>query len=231
MRRLVLLALLLIYIGCDHGLEPPDVAPLGAIQGSITYTQGRTNWPPDDSLRDLRFFALPFVPQNTLDLFRDLNVLVFSDRLNYRVDSQQVLLDSVEAKTYVYSGVAQQFSRNIFDWRPVGLAPIFEVRPGEVTQVEIEVDFSNLPPFPPPPGGNVGKGERARGGVGEQARVMKEYRLMNVRCRRNVECNGPNITFKTRHSAFVIRHSKSPPPPFPLSPALPTPPSLQWQVP
>ncbi len=149
MRLLVLLALLLLYTGCDHGLEPPDAVPLGAIQGSITYTHGRENWPSGDSLRDLRFFALPFVPQDTLDLFRDLNVLVFSDRLAYRVESQQVFIDSVEAKTYVYSGVAQQFSRNIFDWRPVGLAPVFEVRPGEVTEIEIEVDFLNLPPFPP----------------------------------------------------------------------------------
>ena len=154
MRRFVLLALLLTYTGCDHGLEPPDVLPPGAIQGSITYTQGRDNWPSGNSLRDLRFFALPFVPQDTLDLFRDLNVLVFSDRLAYQVDSQRVFVDSVASKTYVYSGVAQQFSRNIFDWRPVGLAPVFEVRPGEVTEVEIEVDFDNLPPFPPSSEGN-----------------------------------------------------------------------------
>lgn len=152
MRLFVLLALLLTATGCDHGLEPPDAVPLGAIRGSITYTQGTAHWPTGDSLRDLRFFALPFVPQDTLDLFRDLNVLVFSDRLNYRVPADDFFVDSVAAQTYVYSGVAQQFSRNLLDWRPVGLAHVYEVRPGQVTELEIEVDFLNLPPFPPPPG-------------------------------------------------------------------------------
>lgn len=148
---LLLLPVLLLSQGCDHGLEPPEAAPFGAIQGSITYTQGTSNWPSGDSLRDLRFFALPFIPQDTLDLFRDLNQLVFSDRLAYRVASQTFFIDSVEARIYIYSGVAQQFSRNLLDWRPVGLAPPFQVRPGEVTEVSIDVDFTNLPPFPPAP--------------------------------------------------------------------------------
>ncbi len=153
MRFVVALALLLTFTGCDHGLEPPDAPPLGAIQGTITYLQGTSNWPPPDSLRDLRFFALPFVPQDTLDLFRDLNQLVFSDRLNYRVADQRFFVDSVQAQQYIYSGVAQQFSRNLLDWRPVGLAPVFTVRPGEITELSIVVDFENLPVFPPPPSG------------------------------------------------------------------------------
>ena len=91
MRLFVLLALLLTCTGCDHGLEPPDAVPEGAIRGTITYTQGTAHWPTGDSLRDLRFFALPFVPQDTLDLFRDLNVLVFSDRLAYRVLARHLI--------------------------------------------------------------------------------------------------------------------------------------------
>ncbi len=147
MRPIVLLLLLLTYAGCDHGLEPPDAVPVGAIRGSITYVGP---W-PSDSLFDLRFFALPFVPQDTLDLFRDLNQLVFSDRLAYRVDSATVFVDSVDAQGYLYSGVAQQFTRKLLDWRPVGLARLFQVRPGEVTEVSILVDFNNLPLFPPLP--------------------------------------------------------------------------------
>lgn len=146
MRVFLLLALLLIYTGCDHGLEPPDAPPFGSIQGTVTYTG---TWPPGDSLRDLRFFALPFVPQDTLDLFRDLNQLVFSERLRYNVSDDSFSIDSVQAQIYVYSGVAQQFSRNLLDWRPVGLATLFQVRPGEVTELSITVDFNHIPPFPP----------------------------------------------------------------------------------
>ena len=163
MRRIVLLVLLLAPIGCDHGLEPSDAVPVGAIRASISYSGA---W-PSDSLFDLRFFALPFVPQDTLDLFRDLNQLIFSDRLAYRVDSATVFVDSVDAQFYIYSGVAQQFTRNLLDWRPVGLAPLYQVRPGEVTEVSIVVDFNNLPPFPPPQPGKTGEGERVKGSVGD----------------------------------------------------------------
>jgi len=149
MRRLLILALLLLT-GCDHGLSPPDAPPYGTIRGSITYAD-RAAWPPRDSLNDLRFFALPFVPRDTLDLFRDLNQLVFSDRLRYYTAADSFVIDSVQAQLYVYGGVAQQFSRNLLDWRPVGLAHLFQVRPGEVTELTITVDFNNLPPFPPLP--------------------------------------------------------------------------------
>lgn len=149
MRILLLLALLLIYTGCDHGLEPPDALPLGSIRGTVTYVGP---WPPRDSLNDLRFVALPFVPRDTLDLFRDLNQLVFSDRLAFNVPVDSIdtfFVEGVPAQIYVYSGVAQQFTTNLFDWRPVGLADLFQVHPGVVTELSIFVDFNNIPPFPP----------------------------------------------------------------------------------
>ena len=146
MRVFLLLALLLIYTGCDHGLEPPDAPPVGSIRGTVTYVG---TWPPPDSLRDLRFVALPFVPRDTLDLFRCLSQLVFSERLAYNIQADTFFVDSVQAQLYVYSGVAQKFSQNLFDWRPVGLADLFQVRPGEVTELSIRVDFDNIPPFPP----------------------------------------------------------------------------------
>ncbi len=149
MRVFLLLALLLIYTRCDHGLEPPEAPPFGSIRGTVTYVGV---WPSLDSLRDLRFVALPFVPRDTLDLFRDLSQLVFSERLVYYVEADTFdtfFVDSVQAQLYVYSGVAQKFSSRLFDWRPVGLAELFQVRPGEVTELSIRVDFDNIPPFPP----------------------------------------------------------------------------------
>ena len=140
---------LLIFLGCDHGLAPPAVEPVGAIRGSISYVGGQTAWPSRDSLFDLRFFALPFVPCDTLDLFRDFNQLVFSDRLQYWTDTDSFAVDSVDAQHYLYSGVAQQFSRNLFDWRPVGLVDMYRVYIGEVVELAITADFNNPPLFPP----------------------------------------------------------------------------------
>ena len=205
MRRFVLLVLLLTFAACDHGLEPPDAVSVGAIRASITYTG---TW-PSDSLFDLRFFALPFVPQDTLDLFRDINALVFSDRLAYNVDSATVFVDSVTAQIYVYSGVAQNFSERLLDWRPVGLAPLYQVRPGEVMEVSFVVDFDNLPPFPPPPPGNAGKGEREKG----------NFRISNAeQGLQNIE--GAVRSFNIQNSLFDIRYSfPSPSSPLPLSEA------------
>ena len=144
-----------LLAACDHGLEPLETPPLGAIRGHITYLQDPTAWPPDSVLNDLRFFALPFVPRDTLDFFRDLNQLVFSDPLRRRVREDTFFVSDVEAQVYVYSGVAQQFSEDLLDWRPVGLfadqGGLFVVRAGEVTTLEITVDFANRPPFPPTP--------------------------------------------------------------------------------
>ena len=136
---------------CDGGLAPPALPATGTVHGTVTYVTPPDAWPRPDSLRDLRFFALPFVPEDTLDLFRDLNQLVFSDRLSLYVTADTFIVEGVPARTYIYSGVAQQFDTDLLDWRPVGLVDqvLFFVRPDETTQVSIEVDFTDLPPFPP----------------------------------------------------------------------------------
>lgn len=71
-------------LGCDGGLAPPPPAPpAGAIHGTIEYSG---QWPPADSLYDLRFVAFKIPPQTTSD-FLDLGNLIFSERLNFFVDS------------------------------------------------------------------------------------------------------------------------------------------------
>ena len=151
---LLLAGALLALAACDHGLEPPEAPATGTIRGVISYADPAA-WPPPDSLRDLRFFALPFVPRDTLDLFRDLNLLVFSGPLARYVATDSFVVEDVVARVYVYAGVAQQRSSDLLDWRPVGLAEMpggfFEVRPGATTELTIRVDFRDPPPFPPGP--------------------------------------------------------------------------------
>ncbi len=139
--------------GCDHGLAPPAEPETGVILARVQYEGGAAAWPPPDSLRDLRFVAMRFVPRDTTDLLQ-LNRLVFSDRLQSNVAEQDVTVSGVETGTFLYSGVAQKFGPEPFDWRPVGLVTdgegIFVVSAGETTTVDVVVNFYDPPPFPPP---------------------------------------------------------------------------------
>lgn len=145
-------AVALSVSGCDHGLVPPDDPPVGSILATITYEADPQNWPPRDSLHDLRFVAMRFVPLDTTD-FLNLHRIVFSEPLAYNVPNDVMLLESVAAGAFLYSGVAQKYGPGLFAWRPVGLYEeadgIFHVRSGETTHVSVHVDFRNPPPFPP----------------------------------------------------------------------------------
>lgn len=151
-----LLALLMAAVllsGCDHGLTPPPEPERGFIRAVIEYEGGASAWPPRDSLRDLRFVAMRFVPRDTTDLL-NLNQLVFSDRLEYNVGEQDLTLSGIEAGPFLYAGVAQQFGTGTFEWRPVGIVTendgLFVVAANETTNVHVSVDFYDPPPFPPP---------------------------------------------------------------------------------
>ena len=139
--------------GCDHGLAPPAEPETGVIRVHVEYLQSPSDWPSPDSLRDLRFVAMRFVPRDTSDLLQ-LNRLVFSERLADNVSSQVVVLSSVETGPFLYAGVAQKFGPDIFDWRPIGLVTdnggIFVVAADETTDVGVVADFRDPPPFPPP---------------------------------------------------------------------------------
>ncbi len=140
----------LLAAGCDHGLAPPDDPPFGAILSVISY---EGTWPSADSLQDLRFVAMRFVPRDTAD-FLQLNRLVFSkNSLDLYVERDTVLIEQAPVGVFVYSGVAQNYSSNLFAWRPVGIYEegdgIFQVRSGDTTRLSIHVNFAKLPPFPP----------------------------------------------------------------------------------
>lgn len=133
--------------GCTSGLEPPPEPGFGRIEVQISYVGA---WPPAEEVRDLRFVALRFVPRDTTDLLQ-LNRMVISGGLARNVWADTVALEMVPEGTYVYAGVAQQFSADLFDWRPVGLVEgSFDVLPNATSRVWANVDFGDLPPFPPP---------------------------------------------------------------------------------
>ena len=150
MHRILFLILLIpLLAACDHGLEPGEFSGTGSISGTVFYTG---KWPSPDSLQDLRFVALRFIPKDTSD-FLQLNRMAISAGLQRNVDVDSFLVEEAEAGLYLYSGIAQQFESNLLSWRPVGLFEendgFFSVAPGKTSEVTIHVDFGDLPIFPP----------------------------------------------------------------------------------
>lgn len=146
----VVLILTFVLVGCDHGFEPPEKPSVGTIHATVTYVG---TWPARSEMVDLRFVAMRFVPRDTAD-FLQLNRMAISDRLSYGVDTESFELADVETGAFLYSGVAQQFTKDLLSWRPLGLyeetGGIFFVITDDTTRLALEVDFSNPPPFPPP---------------------------------------------------------------------------------
>lgn len=137
-------------VNCEGGLEPPIVEPnpTGVITGVVTYSG---EWPPADSLEDLRFVPLKSVPQTAQDIFADIQNLVFSEQLDYFVERDTFTVTDVSNGVYVYNAVAQQYGPNLFaDWRPVGVYEENDgiiIVDGDTTSITVHVDFENLPPF------------------------------------------------------------------------------------
>lgn len=140
----------MVLFSCEGGLEPPmdEPDPTGVITGIVTYSG---EWPPADSLKDLRFVPLKSVPQKPQDIFADFNNLVFSERLKFDVEQDTFTVSQVPNGNYVYNAVAQNFG-TFTEWRPIGLYKENDgliIMEGDTVSITIHVDFDNLPPFPP----------------------------------------------------------------------------------
>ncbi len=146
---LIVLTVAVLATGCDHGLAPTEIAVSGSISGMVNYTG---TWPPKSQVQDLRFVAMRFVPRDTLD-FLQLNRMAISGALRYGVSSDTFTVQDVEPGVFLYSGIAQQQTTNILSWRPVGLLDVdggfFSVEPASNRTLVINVDFGNVPAFPP----------------------------------------------------------------------------------
>lgn len=152
-----------LLMGCDKGLDPgpeqgPEQKPYG-FSGTIYFQ----NWPPQDSVRDLRVVAfLHYPPEN---IIRDVRQgkAKYTESLVSAYGNTSVtytlLLSPLPPGRYEYIVVAQQFGPSLLnDWRAVGVyyANNDTTQPGVVNVpnnvivqgININVDFNHLPPQP-----------------------------------------------------------------------------------
>jgi hypothetical protein len=156
---ILLLFLLCLQTSCDHGLKPPEART--GISGVIRYQ----NWPPADSLIDLRLIVFNNYPPG--DIFFEITsgrAVVYPplgpESLPFYVDSTEYFVDLAPGR-YEYVVIAQQFGENLTsDWWAVGQydttgsgrdsipTSIDVVENTVLDLIDIDSDFKNKPPQP-----------------------------------------------------------------------------------
>lgn len=158
----ILLIALSLLVSCDGGLEPTakedPTKPKNLIFGTIRYVQGKDSWPPADSMKDLRIVFFTSLPDSA-GILSDLvagKVLFTDSSLAFNVDSSSYQFKVTTTPiTFKYIAVAQNYG-TFLDWKVVGLYSNDGVTPKElfigkdsvVRNIDINVDFKNLPPQP-----------------------------------------------------------------------------------
>lgn len=147
-----------LLAGCDEGLAPDPIdTQTPGLGGTLTVTSA---WPPADSVRDLRIVAFRNYPP--VDILTEVlgGTALFSEQLSFGASPQswRIVLDGLKGR-FAYIVAAQQFGGNLFqDWRVVGVytasgdvnnpTPVDLGSGRYVGDIEIKVDFANLPPQP-----------------------------------------------------------------------------------
>ncbi len=156
----------LVLSSCNEGIQaPPENSPaatpgVSGFSGTITFK----NWPPADSLLDLRLVAFKsFPPQDILTEVLTGQALIYpplvgGSALPFNVDTVHYFVPAAGGE-YQYVAVAQRFGPSIAqDWRAVGQydldtnlavpSPIQVPSDDTLMHVDINVDFNHRPPQP-----------------------------------------------------------------------------------
>lgn len=164
-RRLKILLLLVLSLlaGCDHGIAPRTEPPRTGFSGKITF---KNNWPND--IYQTRVVAFRESIKTIAD-FSIFNIGFISDTIPYGVrefvyeSDKNPLIEPQVGTTLKYIVVAQAIVPNPLprrqDWRVAGVyySPTDTTKYGSVTieqgifkgNIDIVVDFDNPPVQPP----------------------------------------------------------------------------------
>ncbi|MBI1807615.1 MAG: hypothetical protein HYR76_11245 [Ignavibacteria bacterium] len=160
-RALSFIIVCLCNVECDQGLAPQSVSqqilPYG-ING-VMYCK---NWPPRDSVLDLRLVAFRNVPtQNIVNEVQQGRAEFTQSLQPYAADSiaYTLILSTLQPGILEYVAVGQRYGPDIMkDWRVVGIyhsgrdttnPGTVQVPPDSVVPgINVLVDFLHLPPQP-----------------------------------------------------------------------------------
>jgi hypothetical protein len=158
------ISFLTLWSGCDSGLAPLN-EPAG-FRGVIRFK----NWPPPDSVVELRLVAFETFPSDSASIlpgliagqivfyppFGSSGFPTFLDSLEYAFTTKGTTL---QVKKYDYVVIALRYGQNVLtDWKPVGVytttpnsfipAPVRVLLHRITPDIDFQVDFHNTPPKP-----------------------------------------------------------------------------------
>ncbi len=154
-----------LALSCNGGLDPDDAeitSGKAKLTGTIHFIGGVETWPPEDSVHGIRAAAFketpPFETDSLIaDVLNEEAYLTFNS-LPLFVDSANFDLNIGDAPVELkYIAVALQYDTTIYDQKAVGVytesgnktkPSSLNILPNDSIHINIEVDFSNLPPEP-----------------------------------------------------------------------------------
>jgi hypothetical protein len=151
---------LFFLISCDGGLSPNPVIQKSYITGTIYYKNGASAWPPKDSVFEVRVIAFKnYPPGNILTEIINKNAYFTMDTLRLFVDSNKYKIEVPEIPvTLKYIVAAIRYDSSILHWKAIGVytktgdvnspAQLDFPTPKSFENININVDFQNLPPQP-----------------------------------------------------------------------------------
>lgn len=157
----IIIFITIFFIQCDKGLSPYDAEQVPAGISGTVYFQ---NWPPQDSLYDIRVVVFRnYPPQNIVGEVLEGRAVVFPeisepDTIPFYIDSLAYSMQ-METGLWQFLAVAQQFGPDLYnDWRVVGQyvksehdslpSPIILQEGDFLSDLNIHVNFDSLPPQP-----------------------------------------------------------------------------------
>ena len=162
--QIFIIFLLAVFVSCDKGLSPDLAEEKAGFGGTVNFSG---EWNPDIIQTHVVVFREPLL---TIDDFNVFNLSFVSGTItngtvnyNYSTNDEDALISTIEPGTISYIAVAQSLRDTITlnreDWIVVGLyySDNDSSVPGTLTLkegvfingVNINCDFSNLPPQPP----------------------------------------------------------------------------------
>jgi hypothetical protein len=154
------LVIILLASSCQEGLEPPPPEGRSFIEGNITFVGGSENWPSEDSVYAVRVVAFKnYPPQDIMTELLTGNAYFTLESLPFFVESATFSIEITETPVvFEYIAVALQYTNELTSQLAIGVytlsgnkaepSPI-ELNKGEIiNNIDIEVDFNDLPPQP-----------------------------------------------------------------------------------
>lgn len=152
--KYIYILLTIVFMGCSGGLEPPKTSFLS---GTITYVNGESGWFGADSVKDVRVIAFKNFPP--ADFIGEVlsGEAYFTESLPIFVDSSSFSIEINDAPIdLLYISVVLNYG-SLFEWMPIGVYTRsgnnsehsnLLIESDKIYNIEIDVDFNNLPPNP-----------------------------------------------------------------------------------